>query len=161
MKKTMLCVMLAAAAALGLTAANALADAEKGVAVVLTGENYCLLCAFGAEDAKAEDEALAHLNGLKVTAAETADGEAIAGWEGKTVHYLPSKSAQALHSGEEHAGKTVTVTGTLFKNASVLLVASFEVTGDDGGETAADDLDDWDWDFDDLPVQSLSGQQVL
>jgi hypothetical protein len=140
--------------ALVLTAGVSLAqdEAPKGVAATITGENICLLKTYG-EGAEA-GEGVADLNALKVTSATDADGKAIEGLEGKVLSYVPTKAAQALLKGEENAGKTVTVKGTLFKDANVLNVASFEAT------TAAAE-GDFDLNFDELPVQTMSQQQVL
>ncbi|MCC6144411.1 MAG: hypothetical protein IT368_11455 [Candidatus Hydrogenedentes bacterium] len=150
MKKMLItaCTVLALALTAGVSLAQN--EAPKGVEATITGENISLLKVYGggAEGA----EGLADLNALKVTSATGADGKAIAGLEGKVLSYVPTKAAQALLKGEENAGKTVTVKGTLYADANVLSVASFE---------AAAAADDFDLNFDELPVQTMSQQQVL
>lgn len=151
MKKAML---LTAAIALALTfavvgvqAEDAAAEAPKGVAVTVTGSNYCLLCGLAADKAEDAPEATKHLNGLLVTEVLDADGTAIEGVAGKTLHYVPTKSAEALLVGEENADAVVTVKGTYFADANAIVVDSFEASAGD----------EWD----DLPIGGLSGQQVL
>lgn len=124
------------------------AETEKAVDVKVTGENYCLLGAYGGDAAKPAANAENFKNGLKVTEVKGADDKALEGYEGKTLHYLPTEAAAPLIAGEENVGKTVTVTGKLYPNAGVLVVESFE---------AAEGGDEWEA----LPTGTLSGQQVL
>ncbi|MBI2435946.1 MAG: hypothetical protein HYV26_24080 [Candidatus Hydrogenedentes bacterium] len=124
-------------------------EQEKPVDVVVTGDNYCLLAAFGGEQAKPAPNAENFKNALKVATVTDAAGKEVADLAGKTLHYLPTETSQPLIAGEENAGKTVTVTGKLYKDAGVLVVEKFEVT--------ASEEDDWA----PLPTGTLSGQQVL
>lgn len=141
-----------AVAGMGLGAGIALAqdEAPKPVGVILTGENYCLLCTLAKSEVGNANAAYAHLNALKVTAAKDVDGNELAELVGKTVHYLPSKSCEELLVGEKYEGKTITVIGKLFKNENALLVETVEAAN-------GDDEDDWD----ELPVGKMSGLQVL
>ncbi len=149
MKKIALTLALACALAIiattGVYAAEEAAKKPAPVVVTVTGTNYCLLGEFAKE---AEADANYKLNALLVTEALDADGKAIEGLAGKTLQYVPTKTAQALFVGDANKGATVTVKGKLFTAASALLVDSFE---------AAAAGDDWD----DLEIGSLSGQQVL
>lgn len=150
MKKSLLALTLAALVAIAAGAPVLAADeAPASVAVTVTGTNYNLLGTLAKDQVAEADSALAGLNALKVTEAKDADGKAIEGLAGKTLHYLPSKSAKDLITGEANQGKTVTVKGKLFTDAGSLLVESFE--------GAAGDDDDWG----DLPVGTMSQQQIL
>ncbi|MBI1318534.1 MAG: hypothetical protein GC168_06260 [Candidatus Hydrogenedens sp.] len=141
---TILCAMAALA-----MAPAVMAEEAASVAVTLTGTNYNLLDTLAA-DAKADAPAeLAKINALKVSDAKDAEGKAIEGLKGKTVHYVPSAAAAALLSGDEQKGKKVTVKGKLFADANTVLVESFEAAA--GGD------DDWS----ELDLNTLSGQQVL
>lgn len=151
MKKFALHMMIAFATAVAFSAQaqeDAVAEAEKPIVVTVSGENYCLIAAYGGEDAKLAENAAGAKNALKVDEATGADGAVLEGLAGKTLHYLPTEAAQALSGGEDNVGSTVTVTGKLYKEACVLVVESFELE---------DDLDDWA----PLPTGTLSGQQVL
>jgi hypothetical protein len=124
------------------------AAAPAGVKVTLKGINYNVaqtLAKDATADAKPE---LAAINALKVSEATGEDGTAIDALKGKTVHYIANKAGEALIAGADNAGKGVTVKGTLFVDANAVLVESFEAAA--GG-------DEWE----DLDVNSLSGQQVL
>lgn len=148
MKKIALTLAMAAlVSVLATTGVNA-EEAKKAapVAVTVTGTNYCLVSEL-AKDAEAD--ANYKLNALLITEALDAEGNAIEGLAGKTLHYVPTKAAQALLVGDANKGATVTVKGKLHKDANALSVDSFEA--------AASDEDDWD----DLEIGSLSGQQVL
>lgn len=143
---------IAAALALAMTlpVANAADEAAAaGIQVTLKGVNYNLLGELAADKAADAKPEYATINALKVTEATDAEGNAHEALKGKTIHYLPSKSAEALMAGADNAGKNVTVKGTLFVDANAILVESFEA-GEGGG-------DEWD----ELDVNSLSGQQVL
>jgi hypothetical protein len=141
-KIVMFASMLALAVAAVAPLAVAQDDAAKGVAVTLKGINYNLV-----EALAKGTTATAEVNALKVSEATGADGAAIDALKGKTVHYLATEAAKALASGKDNANKTVTVKGTLFADANAILVESFEAEGGD----------EWD----ELDVNSLSGQQVL
>jgi hypothetical protein len=150
MKKSLLAltlaVLVAVAAGVPVLAAD---EAPASVAVTVTGTNYNLLGTLAKDQVAEADSAYAGLNALKVTEAKDADGKAIEGMAGKTLHYLASKAAKDLMVGEANQGKTVTVKGKVFTDACALLVESFEVSG---GED-----DEWG----DLPVGTMSQQQIL
>jgi len=129
--------------------AEAKAEAPKGMVVTITGENHCLACKYKG-DAEAADENYQHVNALMIAEATDADGKIVEKLAGKTVFYVPTKAAQPLMFGLDNAGKTVTVKGTVFEGAHVVRVENFELA-------ASDDDDGWD----DLPVGTLSAQQVL
>ncbi len=135
---------------LGLSATVAMAaDAPTGVKVTIKGTNYNVASTL-AKDATADAKPeLAAVNALKVSEATGEDGKAIEALKGKTVHYIASKAGEALQTGADNAGKNVTVKGTLFVDANAVLVESFEAAAGGG--------DEWD----ELDVNSLSGQQVL
>jgi hypothetical protein len=151
MNKMMLIASTALAILLVTGVVLAQEEAPKGVKVTITGVNISLLETYG-EGAEA-GEGVADLNALKITSGTGSDGEAIEGLEGTVLAYVPTKAAQALITGKENAGKTVTVEGTLYEQAGVLQVSSFEAT--------AAAADDFDLDFEEAPVLTLSGQPLL
>ena len=110
--------------------------------------------AIAADEAAAPAGVKVTLKGINYNVAQTlakdatADAAAIDTLKGKTVHYIANKAGEALITGADNAGKGVTVKGTLFVDANAVLVESFEAAA--GG-------DEWE----DLDVNSLSGQQVL
>lgn len=120
-----LLVSVAVFLACGLGMVFAQAKALESEVVTVTGENYCLLGSL----AKAETPipALVTLNALRVTTAKGADGKVIPELSGKTLHYLPTKTAEPLMLGGKMAGAEVTVTGKLFKAENALLLQHFEV----------------------------------
>lgn len=142
---SMMAVLVAALAALPVLAAD---EKPAGEAVTVTGTNYGVLAAYGAG---ADGGALGGLNALKVT--ESSDASLV----GKTLHYVPTKIAQDLQDGEGHRSKTVKVSGKVFKDACALLVDSYEVVEGAAAAAGGDDFDDWD----DLPVGTMSQQQIL
>jgi hypothetical protein len=127
------------------------AKAPEAVGVTVTGVNYGLLSSLAKGEAASANGALAQMNALKVTEAKTADGAAIAELAGKTLYYLPSKTADAVITGEGLRGKNVTVIGKLFKNEGAILVEEIQSEGGDAGG------DDWDM----LPTGKKSQLQVL
>jgi hypothetical protein len=127
------------------------AKAPEAVGVTVTGVNYGLLSSLAKGEAASANGALAQMNALKVTEAKTADGAAIAELAGKTLYYLPSKTADAVITGEGLRGKNVTVIGKLFKNEGAILVEEVQSEGGDAGG------DDWDM----LPTGKKSQLQVL
>lgn len=151
MRKTILVAMAFALTTMTMLPAAKAADeaAPAGIQVTLVGTNYNLLGALAADQAAEAKPEYAAINALKVSEATDAEGNAHEALKGKTIHYLPSKAAEALMAGADNAGKTVTVKGTLFADANAILVESFEAA--EGGG------DEWD----ELDVNSLSGQQVL
>jgi hypothetical protein len=149
-KSILFSLVLGMAAAVSATVALAAepAAAPAGVKVTIKGTNYNVASTL-AKDATADAKPeLAAVNALKVAEATGEDGKAIEALKGKTVHYIASKAGEALQTGADNAGKNVTVKGTLFVDANAVLVESFEAAA--GG-------DEWD----ELDVNSLSGQQVL
>ncbi len=168
MKKVFVAALLALALALPLALSTGFAaeHEEDGVPITVTGVNYCLLCNLAEHDAAEADNNYAKLNALKVQSAVCADGDAIEALEGKTLHYLPTETALALLADDAHRDQVVEVSGVWYQNASTLAVESFEAAegeaGDEDGGEGGDDDDDWGWDdWDDLPVGSMSGQQIL
>ncbi len=152
MKQFLFTATLAVTIVLTLGASQVLAqDAPEAVPVTVTGVNYGLLVTLAKDQVDGADKTCAALNALKVTEAKDADGEVIEELAGKTLHYLPNKASMALLMGKENRDKTVTVKGSFFKDAAVLAVSSFEVTEDD----------DEFGEFDELPIQSMSNQQIL
>lgn len=126
--------------------------AATSVDVTISGQNYGLISTLAKDEAANAIEAAAQLNALKVTSAKGADGKEIADLKGKTVHYLPTKSAADLMLGEKHQGKNVEVKGKLFKAEGVLLVGEFkEAAAAAGGDD----------EFDSLPTATVTRQQVL
>ena len=170
-------VVVALLAAVMLVAYGASAQA----AVVVTGENVGLLKTVASAQA-ANASAACVLNVLKVAEAKGADGKPIADLAGKILYYLPTKSAEAVMLGDKMQGKKVTVTGKLFKAESALLVEKAEETAAaapaaapaagakpaapaaapaaPGAKPAAPAGGKKD-DFEDIPVKSKSGLQVL
>ncbi len=160
MKKFLIAAMITAILVLpfGLHIGFAADHEETGVAITVTGVNYCLLCNLAEDEVAGADADYAKLNGLKVREAVNADGESVEELKGKTLHYLATKDGKELLTGDANRDKVIVVEGTLYKNANALAVKSFEIAD---GEVAEGD-DDWGWDdWDDLPVGSMSGQPVL
>jgi len=114
------------------------AKAPEAVGVTVTGVNYGLLSSLAKGEAASANGALAQMNALKVTEAKTADGAAIAELAGKTLYYVPSKTADSVITGGELRGKNVTILGKLFKNESAILVEKVEA---EDGEIGLDDLE--------------------
>lgn len=166
MKKVFVAALLALALALPLALSTGFAaeHEEDGVAITVTGVNYCLLCHLAEDEAADAEHNYAKLNALKVQSAVNADGEAMDALVGKTLHYLPTENVLPLLAEDAHRDQVVAVSGVLFENASTLAVESFEATEDEAGDEEGGDGgdDDWGWDdWDDLPVGSMSGQQIL
>lgn len=145
-----LLVTVAAPLAFAGDAADAKPEGSKGVKVTVTGTNYCLLSTLAADAAAEANADYAKLNALKVVTVLDADGNAVEGMEGKSLHYVPTKEAEALLVGDAHKDATVTVTGTLYDKAGAIVVESFTAEAAGGG-------DDWD----ELSIGSMSGQAVL
>ena len=149
MKKYLVLGLLAAVAVLtvGVTAGFAQDDAAPApVQLTIDGTNYCLLCELSKDDVAEANSTYATINALKVGAAVDGDGNLLEDLEGKTLHYLPTKSAEPLLVGEQLAGASVTVTAEYYKDAATIKVISFEAA--DSG-------------WDDLPVGTKSNLQVL
>lgn len=148
MRKTiLLALMLAVAVAGSVSVALAADETAPAGKITVKGINYNVAATLAKEatsDAKPELQAI---HALKVTEATAADGTAIDALKGKTLHYISSKPAEPLQTGGPTSGKGVTVTGTYFADASAILVESYQ----------ANEGDEWD----ELDVNSLSGQQVL
>ena len=111
-------------------------SAEQPVPVKVTGVNYKLMTAF-AKDGEA-DAAYGSLNALKITTAVGVDGKSIENLAGKTLYYVPTKTATPLLNGEE--GKTVTVQGKLFIGANAIIVETIEKESNAG----TPENDNWD-----------------
>ncbi len=127
----------------------------EGVTVTVTGQNVNLVSTLCGDDAPESD-----VNALKVTELLDADGNAIEGYDGKLLHYLPGDAAAGLMTGDTNADKVVTVTGVFYANAQAIAITEFEVevaAEADGGEDGWDDWDDWD----ELGVTTMSQQQVI
>lgn len=129
----------------------------EGISVQITGENKNLIKAVCGDEAQELDPALGAMNALVVTEAVDAEGKALEGLAGKMLHYLPVASASKLISGEENAGKGITVKGILYKDAMVIAVKEFEIQTDGDAATTDDDWDDWE----EMGVSSPSRQQVI
>ncbi len=132
--------------------------AEEAVEVSVTGQNVNLAKALCGDDAPE-----CEVNVLKVTEMLDADGNAIEGYHGKMLHYLPADAAADLMTGDAHADKTVTVKGLFYDSAQAIMITDFEVVvaaDADDGDDDDDGWDDWD-DWDDLGVTTMSQQQVI
>ncbi len=128
----------------------------EGVPVTVTGQNVNLVSTLYGEDAPESD-----VNALKVTEVLDADGNAIEGYDGTLLHYLPGDAAAGLMTGDANADKVVTITGVLYASAQAIAITDFEVevAADTNGDDAPFDWDDDDWP--ETPVTSPSGQQVI
>ncbi len=115
--------------------------AEEAVEVSVTGQNVNLAKTLCGDDAPA-----CEVNVLKVTEMLDADGNALEGYDGKMLHYLPADAAADLMTGGAHADKNVTVKGLFYDSAQAIMITDFEVVvaadADDGDDD--DDWDDWD-----------------
>ena len=159
MKKwTVLTMIVFAALAFHVAQASA-EEAADAVTVQVTGRNVNLVKAICGDQAPEGDATFGALNALKVKEVLDAEGNAIEGFAGKLLHYLPVADASALIAGTDNLDKVVVVKGVLHKNSLVLNVKEFEVqVAAEGGD--GDDLDDWD-DWDELGVTTMSQQQVI
>lgn len=152
MRKVILGAAVAVALVFGGVISTLVVDAAPAsIDVTITGQNYGLIATLAKDQAGNAIEAAAELNALKVTSAKGADGKEIADLKGKTVHYLPTKSAADLMLGKAHQGKNVEVKGKLFKAEGALLVGEFKPAAAPAGGD----------DFDDLPTSTVTRQQVL
>ena len=123
--------------------------APKPIGITVTGVNYCLLSTLAPKQAADANPNYSMLNALKVTEAKDIEGNPITDLAGKTLHYLPTKSAEPVLVGDQNQGKTVEIIGQWYKDASSLLVETLTVQGGGG--------DEWD----ELPVGPMSGLQML
>jgi hypothetical protein len=121
-------------------------DDPAPVQLTLDGINYCLLCELSQADVAEANTAYASLNALKVSVAVDSDGKFLEEIEGKTLHYLPTKTAEALLVGEEFRGASVTVTAEYYKDAAAIKVVSFKTT---------------DTEYEDIVTDGPSGQQKI
>jgi hypothetical protein len=151
MRKAIVGVAVAVALLLGGVMTVAVEAAPTAVDVTVTGQNYSVIGTLAKDQAADALAGLAELNALKVTSAKGADGKEIADLKGKTLYYVPVKSAEALALGKAHQGKNVEVKGKLFKAENALLVGEFKPAA----AAAAGD------DFDELPTKTVTRQQVL
>ena len=132
-------------------------EAAKTVNVEVTGKNVNLIKALCGDAEQEKDAAFGGMNALMVKEVRDAEGNVVDGMAGKLLHYLPVASASALISGDDNAGKVVTVKGVLYKDALVIAVKEFEVQAADAAAADGDDWDDWD----ELGVTTMSQQQVI
>ena len=172
MKKVVLAVVLAVAVAATLGAGSVLAQ-STAAPVVVTGDNVGLIKTLASAEAANASAAVGALNVLKVTEAKTADGKPIADLAGKVLHYVPTKAADSLLLGDAMQGKKIKVTGKLFKAEASLLVEKVEeataaapaapaaAPAAPGDKPAAPAPAKGKDDFEDIPVKSKSGLQVL
>lgn len=109
-------------------------EAEKPVEVVADGTNYCLLCELSKDDVDTANDAYASLNALRVNTAFDTGNKELTELSGKTLHYLPTKEAEPLLTGDQYRGSFVTVTGLCYPKAAVIKVISFE--GEKSGAAA-------------------------
>jgi hypothetical protein len=98
----------------------------NAVPVVVEGTNACLGCSLMKEGAHATCDKNGHQQALKVTKATTADGKPLPEVEGWTLHYLNNAQGMELSNGAKFHGKTLTLTGTLFKDERVLDVSKVD-----------------------------------
>jgi len=101
--------------------------APAPVGVIVSGENFALLPALVKGETASANGALAQMNALKVQEAKTADGSALAELTGKTLFYLPTRTADILLTGETFRGKEVCVTGKLYRAENAVLVEKVEI----------------------------------
>ena len=140
---TFVVLVVLVAVALGIGVSGVLAQdnpakTPDAVDVTITGVNHGLLSSLAKGTAASANGALAQMNVLKVTEAKMKDGAAIAELAGKTLYYVPSKTADSVITGGELRGKNVTILGKLFKNESAILVEKVEA---EDGEIGLDDLE--------------------
>jgi len=135
------------------TAAEGPADdavaAKNTVQVTLTGKNYCIETALkkGGKAPKLGIDACRHA--LKVTEAKDADGNIIADMAGWTLYYLFSETSQPLSSDDQYFGKTVAISGMVYRNERALDVATVELKDGGVAEVLEGDKDEFDFaDFD-------------
>jgi len=134
-------VLVAVALGIGVSGAlaqGAPAKAPEAVDVKITGVNHGLLSSLARGEAASANGALAQMNVLRVTEAKMLDGAVIAELAGKTLYYLPSKTADSVITGAGSRGKNVTILGKLFRNEGAILVKEVEV---EDGEMGLDELE--------------------
>jgi hypothetical protein len=118
----------------GVLAQDSPAKAPEAVDVTITGVNHGLLSSLAKGETASANGALAQMNVLKVTEAKMKDGAAIAELAGKTLYYVPSKTADSVITGERLRGKIVTINGRLFKEECAILVGEIQSEGGDAAE---------------------------
>ena len=123
--------------------------APTAVDVTITGQAVAVINTLAKDQAANAIPALADLNVLKVNAATGADGKAIADLKGKTLYFIPVKSAESLVAAKDAAGKWFEIKGRVFKAEGALLVTESKAT-----KAPADD-------FGTLPTKTVTRQQVL
>jgi len=127
-----------------LCAPIALADENK-MAATITGENYCLHCSLvmaDTPDAECGPETCSYA--LKVTEAKDAEGNAIEGLAGITLHYIGGEATKTLKTDSANFGKQVEIKGTVFIAERAVDVAEATVVADAGGDEFSD-FDDFDF----------------
>ncbi|HPO14398.1 MAG TPA: hypothetical protein PLI09_13230 [Candidatus Hydrogenedentes bacterium] len=180
MKKVAITALVAVAMFLGFGIGTACAQ-STGIPVALVGDNVDLVKTLAPSEAANASATCGAVNVLKVTEAKTADGKPMSDLKGKAIHYLPTKAAEPVMLGDGFAGKKVKVTGKLYKNEATILVEAVEEAAAAGGAPAAAPAAGQPaaapaqpgaqpaapaggkkgGDFDDIPVKSKSGLQVL
>jgi hypothetical protein len=84
-----------------------------------------------------------------VSEAKDADGNVIADMAGWTLYYLFSDTSQPLSSDEQYFGKTVTISGTVYRKERAVEVTSVELKDDAVADVLGGDEDEFDFaDFD-------------
>jgi hypothetical protein len=131
---------------LTVVAASAAFAEDNKVAATVTGENYCLHCTLvmaDKPDAECGPESCSYA--LKVTEAKDAEGNAIEGMKGKTLHYITSDNAKKLKTDTAMFGKTVELKGNVFvAECAIDVEESTIVTAAAGGDDFSD-FDDFDF----------------
>jgi hypothetical protein len=122
----------------GVLAQDSPAKTPDAVDVTITGVNHGLLSSLAKGAAASANGVLAQMNVLKVTEAKMKDGAAIAELAGKTLYYVPSKTADSVITGERLRGKNITISGKLFKDVCAILVEEVQA---EGGEV---DAEEWE-----------------
>jgi hypothetical protein len=128
-----------------LSAPIALADDNK-VAATITGENYCLHCSLvmvDTPDAECGPDTCSYA--LKVTEAKDAEGNAIDGLAGITLHYIGGDATKTLKTDAAHHGKQVEIKGTVFVAERAVDVSEATIVADAGGSDEFSDFDDFDF----------------
>jgi hypothetical protein len=93
--------------------------------VVLTGTNYCVVCALKEQGAQVTCDG-DHRHALRVADARDEKGGLVRGIVGKTVFYLENAKGNELEGAEALHDKAVKVEGTLYKNEHYADVTNYE-----------------------------------
>ncbi|MBI5093561.1 MAG: hypothetical protein HZB26_14100 [Candidatus Hydrogenedentes bacterium] len=103
------------------------AGAGNAVPAVIEGVNTCLGCSLMNEGATAECSKSGHMMALKVTKAATPDGKPLPEFNGWTVHYMNNVKGMELTNDAKCHGKTLVITGTVFRDERVLDVTKVDM----------------------------------